>query len=83
MSTKKREAGTPVTLAFNKKRKELVKLLMDHGATFTDADPEVLLEAVKSGPIAEIKELLAYGMDPNCHGKDETPIGVSFQCCDY
>lgn len=56
---------------------------MDHGATFTDADPEVLLEAVKSGPIAEIKELLAYGMDPNCHGKDETPIGVSFQCCDY
>jgi ankyrin repeat protein len=71
---------TPVTLAFSKKRKELVKLLMDHGATFTDAGPKVLLETVKSRPLAEIKELLDYGMDPNCHDNYETPIGVSFPC---
>jgi hypothetical protein len=70
----------PQTLSRSKKRKELVKLLMDYDATFTDAGPEVRLETVRSRPLAEIKELLEYGMDPNCHDKYNTPIGVSFQC---
>lgn len=71
---------SPVTLAFNRKRKELVRLLVDHGATFTDANPKVLLETVRSRPLADIRELLDYGMDPNCHDNYYTPIGVSFQC---
>src|SRR5947208_13347 len=70
---------TPVALAFSKKRTELVKMLMAHGATFADAGPDVLLETVRSGTLAEIKELLDYGMDPNCHDEYHTSIGVSFQ----
>src|SRR2546421_6517663 len=69
---------TPVALAFSKKRTELVKMLMAHGATFADAGPDVLLETVRSGTLAEIKELLDYGMDPNCHDEYHTSIGVSF-----
>jgi ankyrin repeat protein len=77
-----KESGnwTPVSKAFSRKRKELVKLLIDHGATFADAGPEVLLETVRSRPLAEIKELLDYGIDPNCHDNYNSPIGVSFTC---
>lgn len=69
---------TPVTLAFSKERKELVKLLMDHGATITYASSGFLFETVSSRPLAEINELLDCGMDPNCRCQYETLIGVSF-----
>lgn len=70
---------TPVALAFSRKRKDLVKLFIDHGATFAKAGPEALFEAVRSRPLEDIKELLDYGMDPNCHDKYKSPIEVSFK----
>jgi len=77
---KKEGNWSPVTMAFSKKRTEVVRLLMDHGATFTDANQEVLLKTVRSRPLADVRELLDYGMDPNCHDMYYTPIGVSSQC---
>jgi ankyrin repeat protein len=79
-ANKEEGSWTPVALAFSKKRKDVVELLMDRGATFADAGPEVLLEAVKSRPLAEIRELLDYGMDPNSHNIFQTPITVGIRC---
>ncbi|KAI9772775.1 MAG: hypothetical protein M1839_002320 [Geoglossum umbratile] len=74
---KEESSWTPVALAFSKKRRDVVELLMDRGANFADAGPGVLLEAVRSRPLAEIKELLDYGVDPNSHGGYKTPITIA------
>lgn len=73
-----REYGmTALGHAFKKDDQESVKLLLDHGATFVEAGEHVLLDAVVGKPLDDIRKLLEYGMDPNCHDTYQTPLVVS------
>jgi ankyrin repeat protein len=76
-----RFAKTALGHSFENDDHDTMQLLLDHGASFANVGPEVLIEAVKNKPLNDVRQLLDHGMDPNCHTKWQTPLAVS--CPEY
>jgi len=69
INAKDTRGRTPLQLAENQKRTDIVDLLRKHGARLTD-QAQSLHRAVADHNIAQVKSLLSQGVDVN--GKDET-----------
>jgi uncharacterized protein len=68
---------TALGIAFERDDHETVDFLLNNGAAFADAGPDLLHNAARKKSLDYIRKLLDYGVDPNCIYELETPLGVS------
>jgi ankyrin repeat protein len=68
---------SPAAEAFKNVTEKTFKMLMDHGATFSN-DFYILEHTIERRPLKDLKELLEYGVDPNISGNWKQAVTVSY-----
>jgi len=67
----------PIEKAFEKGLGDLVKFLQKHGASFANTNGEIMVQALNKRSLAEVRELLELGVDPNRNSKYQNVLQVS------